>query len=130
MPGSVIPHNRNVAQYNVITANGTYLQIARAVPIGSTSGSIIQYFDTLDDVSYLFQTDSGVSAGTITFQILTLDGNWINAPASTVITLTASQTFSNNLAALGLCPALGFRVVVASLAGGNIARAQIISRVS
>lgn len=131
MAGSVIPHNRCFSIYQTnISSNGTYLTLNRAIPIGVVPGTWFDGSTTLDDVGYEIVTGSGVSAGTVTFQFLGYDGVWRNGPASSNITLTASTTFSNNLASLGLCPCVGVQIVVSGLTGGNIVYAHIVGRAS
>lgn len=124
-----------------ISSNGTYCQALTALPnTPPASGTYDSYEDAIDSGQYLIQTGAGVSAGSVTVQLLTLSpaGSpvWVTAttPNSTtgaafilIPSLAASTVYNGSLGVTGgvFFPCLGIGLVISGLTGGSITLAQL-----
>lgn len=124
-----------------IAANGTYCQVLSALPQNlSSSGVYDASEDMFDSGQYLIRTGSGVSAGSVAVNLLELSpaGSPVwdtattpNSPTGAAFllipTLAASTVYNGSLGVSGgvFFPAIGIRLIVAGLTGGNIASMQL-----
>lgn len=124
-----------------VSSSGNICQATTALPqnIGS-GGTYDSEEDVFDCGQYLIQTGTGVSAGSVSVALLTLSPVgapvWVTATTpnsatgaafTLIAALAASTTYNGSLGVVGgvFFPCLGIRLVVASLAGGNIVLAQL-----
>jgi hypothetical protein len=86
----------------------------------------------IDSASYMITTGSGTfTGGTLSFQMLGVDGNWrtMTTPgsltaAAMTITLAASSIYNGQLA---VTPCKGLRFITQSMAGGSVSYAELIA---
>jgi hypothetical protein len=104
--------------------NGTYCTLIAPVPFGSLASPFPAQCQVFDLASYNIQLNSGVSAGTATFQELFTDGStWLPLASPAPVSLVFATTASYNGILNG--PFLGLRVVVTGLTGGTIAQVML-----